>query len=313
MESNRRESQNSLENALGDWSAKVKLFEDEASRKSWEAATKAAFEKVEDLLAQLKGVTQRLAELEETKENLETKLFVDSELDEANASLGKDIEGVNLKIRWANDEKKSLFNDLEEALKIIEDKNRFIQAQEQDIENLTSEINEARELLENKKLEEQALKGELEEVNTEIEELRVEITGLDERIEILETQVTEKQNELAEFEAILNSKLEHVKSLEKSLGKATTVKFKPRKGDELDEMLADYLQMANCPIPIRRVGDGFYMFGSRKIYAKILNGKLVIRVGGGYMVIEKFIETYAEQEMDKLQRIAEKQGLEHWQ
>jgi len=78
-------------------------------------------------------------------------------------------------------------------------------------------------------------------------------------------------------------------------------------------MLADYLQMANCPIPIRRVGDGFYMFGSRKIYAKILNGKLVIRVGGGYMVIEKFIETYAEQEMDKLQRIAEKQGLEHWQ
>jgi len=34
MESNRRESQNSLENALGDWSAKVKLFEDEASRKS---------------------------------------------------------------------------------------------------------------------------------------------------------------------------------------------------------------------------------------------------------------------------------------
>jgi hypothetical protein len=42
------------------------------------------------------------------------------------------------------------------------------------------------------------------------------------------------------------------------------------------------------------------LFGTRKIYAKILNGKLVIRVGGGYMVIEEFISTYAEKELIKL-------------
>lgn len=77
-------------------------------------------------------------------------------------------------------------------------------------------------------------------------------------------------------------------------------------------MLANFLNIANCPIPIRRLGEGFYMFGTRKIYAKIINGKLVIRVGGGYMVIEKFIETYAEQEIEKLKRIAEKQGLSDW-
>lgn len=45
------------------------------------------------------------------------------------------------------------------------------------------------------------------------------------------------------------------------------------------------------------------MFGTRKIYAKILNGKLVIRVGGGYMVIEEFITTYAEKELFKLDAI----------
>lgn len=54
------------------------------------------------------------------------------------------------------------------------------------------------------------------------------------------------------------------------------------------------------------------MFGTRKIFAKIINGKLVIRVGGGYMIIEKFIETYAEQEIEKLKRIADKQGLSDW-
>ena len=41
------------------------------------------------------------------------------------------------------------------------------------------------------------------------------------------------------------------------------------------------------------------MFGTRKIFAKVLNGRLVIRVGGGFMVIEEFISAYAEQEMRK--------------
>lgn len=30
------------------------------------------------------------------------------------------------------------------------------------------------------------------------------------------------------------------------------------------------------------------------------------------MIIEKFIETYAEQEIEKLKRIADKQGLSDW-
>ena len=43
------------------------------------------------------------------------------------------------------------------------------------------------------------------------------------------------------------------------------------------------------------------MFGTRKIYAKIMNGRLVIRVGGGYMVIDEFIATYAEVEVNKME------------
>ena len=56
-------------------------------------------------------------------------------------------------------------------------------------------------------------------------------------------------------------------------------------------------------MPIKKLGDGYYLFGTRKIYAKILNGKLVIRVGGGYMVIEEFISTYAEKELLKLEAL----------
>ena len=67
----------------------------------------------------------------------------------------------------------------------------------------------------------------------------------------------------------------------------------------LDELLGNYINETGCPVPIQRLGNGFYMFGTRKIFAKVLNGRLVIRVGGGFMVIEEFISAYAEQEMRK--------------
>jgi len=76
--------------------------------------------------------------------------------------------------------------------------------------------------------------------------------------------------------------------------------YKPVHGDLLDEMLGQYINKSGCPVPIKKLGDGYYLFGTKKIFAKILNGKLVIRVGGGYMVIEEFISTYAEKEMIKL-------------
>lgn len=77
----------------------------------------------------------------------------------------------------------------------------------------------------------------------------------------------------------------------------------------VDELLAQFINLANCPVPIKRLGGGFYLFGLKKIYAKILNGKLVIRVGGGYMIIEEFIQSYAEQELNKLNKLAEREGV----
>jgi len=77
--------------------------------------------------------------------------------------------------------------------------------------------------------------------------------------------------------------------------------FKVQKGDMLDELLGAYINENGCPVPIKRLGNGYYMFGSRKIYAKVLNGKLVIRVGGGYMIINEFIANYAEAELRKME------------
>ena len=68
--------------------------------------------------------------------------------------------------------------------------------------------------------------------------------------------------------------------------------------------MAVYMNNFTLDVPIQRLGDGNYMFGSRKIYAKIMNDKLVVRVGGGYMLIDEFLNTYGHQEIDKINMLA---------
>ena len=44
------------------------------------------------------------------------------------------------------------------------------------------------------------------------------------------------------------------------------------------------------------------MFGTRNIIAKIINGNLLIRVGGGYLSIDEFLDQYTPVELEKLER-----------
>ena len=78
--------------------------------------------------------------------------------------------------------------------------------------------------------------------------------------------------------------------------------YKPVRGDVVDEMFAGYLNKAKLTIDVQRISASNYLFGSKKILAKIMNGKLVIRVGGGYMSAEEFIEQYGKIEMMKMMK-----------
>ena len=72
------------------------------------------------------------------------------------------------------------------------------------------------------------------------------------------------------------------------------------KGDLVDEMLARYINQCGVQLPITRLGNGFYMFGTRRIFAKISNNKLIVRVGGGFTSIDEFITQYGEGELTKI-------------
>lgn len=61
------------------------------------------------------------------------------------------------------------------------------------------------------------------------------------------------------------------------------------KQDEVEDKLQEYSKQSNCPIAFIRVEEGIYEFGTKRIVVRMLKGRLVCRVGGGFMPIEEFL------------------------
>ena len=76
--------------------------------------------------------------------------------------------------------------------------------------------------------------------------------------------------------------------------------------DAVDERLADYLnnypERKNLKIMFMRESEGVYQFGSRKVMVKVERGKIQIKVGGGFLSIDEFLDQYTPVELEKIER-----------
>lgn len=78
------------------------------------------------------------------------------------------------------------------------------------------------------------------------------------------------------------------------------------KEDSIDKHLAEYInnypQRSKLKIMFMRESEGVYMFGNRRIAVKVEKDNIKIRVGGGYLSIDEFIDQYTPVEVEKLER-----------
>ena len=51
-----------------------------------------------------------------------------------------------------------------------------------------------------------------------------------------------------------------------------------------------------------RESEGVYKFGSKRVAVKIEQDNIIIRVGGGYLSIDEFLDQYMAVELAKLDR-----------
>jgi len=88
--------------------------------------------------------------------------------------------------------------------------------------------------------------------------------------------------------------------------KARVAIYVPIKEDPVDMKMAEFIN--NYPdrnrlkIMFMRESEGVYEFGSKRINVRIEKGKIVIRVGGGYMSIDEFLDQFTPVELEKLER-----------
>lgn len=90
------------------------------------------------------------------------------------------------------------------------------------------------------------------------------------------------------------------------LMKANIAVYIPVRSDPIDSTLAEYIN--NYPdrkklkIMFMRESEGVYEFGSRKVMVKVERGKIQIKVGGGFLSIDEFLDQYTPSELEKLDR-----------
>jgi len=80
----------------------------------------------------------------------------------------------------------------------------------------------------------------------------------------------------------------------------------PVKDDSIDKKLAEYIN--NYPdrqklkIMFMRETEGVYQFGTKRVAVKVEKDKINIRVGGGYLSLDEFLDQYTPVELEKLER-----------
>lgn len=73
------------------------------------------------------------------------------------------------------------------------------------------------------------------------------------------------------------------------------------KPDKIDMTLGNFInkypERKKMGIMFLRESEGVYQFGSKRVYVKVeKGGKILVRVGGGYMNIQEFIEKFTPEE-----------------
>ncbi|KAL4433310.1 hypothetical protein ABPG74_017414 [Tetrahymena malaccensis] len=148
------------------------------------------------------------------------------------------------------------------------------------------------------------------------ERLSLELNDLKKRsyeqCELLSTQNNEisqlKQN-IRELTNLVDEGEEYAQSLKQLIFelRESHSDYIPIKGDPIDSCLAQYLNnfsgdKRKARTLFIREGSGVYQFGSKKVYVKIEQDKILIRTGGGFIGLEEFLDLYTPSELERYHR-----------
>ena len=303
------------------WTGKQRLIRRAIEEEQEKNHGKVVAELAEKYMQSIFEKNRQAVEIARVKEEIETQIASvgfgkASDSDEVARMQGEldDLLGQYEKLVG---DKLHLFAAMLESLREIGRTNESVICAEEEIARLKNNMDFVRrDALQKKRMldDHKKLINELKQEMCDIDE---ELGARDARISQLQDQVRNKDGELQDLEDLIlhkdriieqmqieiveveeQRKRDHEERKKKDLEDAIQKANQPRKpyvavrGDPIDEMMTKYIN--ECPyfVPVERLAEGNYLFGNKKVFAKIMNGKLIIRVGGGYMVIEEFLKHF---------------------
>lgn len=124
---------------------------------------------------------------------------------------------------------------------------------------------------------------------------------LEQKIHKANTTSLELLKQLKDAESEIDALKEYIVEL-----KSRVAVYIPVREDDVDKRLAEYINnypdRSKLKIMFMRESEGIYLFGTRKIYVRVEQGKIIIRVGGGYLTIDEFLDIYTPVELERLER-----------
>jgi DNA repair exonuclease SbcCD ATPase subunit len=158
----------------------------------------------------------------------------------------------------------------------------------------------ARQLKEIKKQNE-AMRAEKTQIQDELDTAAEYIKQLEEKIYKANKTSLELLRQLKDAEGEIETLKQYIMDL-----KSRIAVYIPVKDDAIDKRLAEYInnypERSKLKIMFMRESEGIYQFGTKRIYVRVDKDKINIRVGGGFLSIDEFLDQYTPAELEKLER-----------
>ncbi len=161
-------------------------------------------------------------------------------------------------------------------------------------EDLESQLNEAHQLIEKLQESKEKLQRELETASDYLLEQ-------EEKTHKANQTALELLKQLKEAESEIEGLKQYVIDLKQRIAV-----YIPVRDDAIDRRLAEYInnypERSKLKIMFMRESEGVYQFGSKRVCVRVDKDKINIRVGGGYLSLDEFLDIYTPQELERLER-----------
>lgn len=291
----------------------IKLRTEEVAREEEVAKKENEKKKIE-----ISGIKERLGNESEGFEKMQNEF--DRLLEEFSQRKGVN-EAIERKVSRVHKENMGVLENFQDLLDKKKEKKAEVDKIQSDIEQKTYKIQEIKKKI----LEEQidkvskeqicCLRADLAQLSEDLTSVKVFysqvrpdlVAELDKGASLLIVESEKVLNQTEKADNIIDNidkKEEELEGLKDVMGQAQkrAPPYIPVKDDLVDNALASYLNAKETPVPIKfiRQEGGNYLFGTKKIYIKIENGKLLIKVGGGFTNIDEFLWIYTPVELEKV-------------